>query len=244
MRPARRAARSSWTPTPRAGSPRSRTATTVRALVDLLPGVEDDLLRAGIWDNLRSGYHHGCARPGAECSTWPSRACRSRTPRTPSGAPCPGCWDRSFPLAGPDASAPGPRGSGRQGRPRPGRDRVASSRRSAPSCPPTTDADALDDLGGAAPTFPTASPWTSTCGGGSWCAWPPSAPSTWRGSMPSSPLEPTGRRTCAAMPRPMRRCRRRGEVVGLVLLHRRDRGRQLRAHRRRHRPVAWRSART
>jgi len=37
--------------------------TTVRALVDLLPGVEDDLLRAGIWDNLRSGYHHGALDP-------------------------------------------------------------------------------------------------------------------------------------------------------------------------------------
>ncbi|GAB3262620.1 aminopeptidase N [Nocardioides dilutus] len=38
-------------------------ATTVRALVDLLPNVEDDLLRAGIWDNLRSGYHHGALDP-------------------------------------------------------------------------------------------------------------------------------------------------------------------------------------
>jgi aminopeptidase N len=37
--------------------------TTVRALVDLLPGVEDDELRAGIWDNLRSGYHHAALDP-------------------------------------------------------------------------------------------------------------------------------------------------------------------------------------
>ena len=37
--------------------------TTVRALVDLLPGVEDDLLRAGIWDTLRSGYHQGVLDP-------------------------------------------------------------------------------------------------------------------------------------------------------------------------------------
>ena len=37
--------------------------TTVRALVDLLPDVEDDLLRAGIWDNLRSGYLHGQLDP-------------------------------------------------------------------------------------------------------------------------------------------------------------------------------------
>ena len=37
--------------------------TTVRALVDLLPGVDDGLLRAGIWDNLRSGYHHGALDP-------------------------------------------------------------------------------------------------------------------------------------------------------------------------------------
>jgi len=37
--------------------------TTVRALVDLLPAVEDDLLRAGIWDNLRSGYHAGALDP-------------------------------------------------------------------------------------------------------------------------------------------------------------------------------------
>jgi aminopeptidase N len=36
---------------------------TVRALVDLLPGVDDDLLRAGIWDNLRSGYQHGVLDP-------------------------------------------------------------------------------------------------------------------------------------------------------------------------------------
>lgn len=36
---------------------------TVRALVDLLPAVGDDLLRAGIWDNLRSGYHHGALDP-------------------------------------------------------------------------------------------------------------------------------------------------------------------------------------
>ena len=38
-------------------------ATTARALVELLPAVEDDLLRAGIWDNLRSGYHHGLLDP-------------------------------------------------------------------------------------------------------------------------------------------------------------------------------------
>lgn len=37
--------------------------TTVRALVDLLPAVEDDMLRAGIWDNLRSGYHQGALDP-------------------------------------------------------------------------------------------------------------------------------------------------------------------------------------
>ena len=37
--------------------------TTVRALVELLPDVDDDLLRAGIWDNLRSGYHHGQLDP-------------------------------------------------------------------------------------------------------------------------------------------------------------------------------------
>ena len=37
--------------------------TTARALVDLLPGLADDLLRAGVWDNLRSGYHHAQLDP-------------------------------------------------------------------------------------------------------------------------------------------------------------------------------------
>jgi len=37
--------------------------TTLHALVELLPGVEDDLLRAGIWDNLRSGYQQGVLDP-------------------------------------------------------------------------------------------------------------------------------------------------------------------------------------
>ncbi len=38
-------------------------AATIRALVDLLPGVEDDLLRASTWDNVRSGYHQGALDP-------------------------------------------------------------------------------------------------------------------------------------------------------------------------------------
>ncbi len=38
-------------------------AVTVRGLVALLPGVEDDLLRAGIWDNLRSGFRQGALDP-------------------------------------------------------------------------------------------------------------------------------------------------------------------------------------
>jgi aminopeptidase N len=38
-------------------------ATTLRALVGLLPGVDDDLLRAGVWDNVRSGYQQGALDP-------------------------------------------------------------------------------------------------------------------------------------------------------------------------------------
>ncbi|WP_372736195.1 aminopeptidase N, partial [Nocardioides sp.] len=36
---------------------------TVAALRSLLPAVQDDLLRAGIWDNLRSGFHAGVLDP-------------------------------------------------------------------------------------------------------------------------------------------------------------------------------------
>jgi aminopeptidase N len=38
-------------------------ATSIRTLTDLLPHLEDDLLRAGVWDNVRSGYHQGALDP-------------------------------------------------------------------------------------------------------------------------------------------------------------------------------------
>jgi len=36
---------------------------TLTGLVDLLPEVKDDALRAGIWNNVRSGFHHGAVDP-------------------------------------------------------------------------------------------------------------------------------------------------------------------------------------
>jgi aminopeptidase N len=38
-------------------------ATTMTSLTSLLPMVHDDLLRAGIWDNIRSGFHAGALDP-------------------------------------------------------------------------------------------------------------------------------------------------------------------------------------
>ena len=38
-------------------------AETVEHLATLLPDVEDDLLRAGIWNNVRSGFHHATVSP-------------------------------------------------------------------------------------------------------------------------------------------------------------------------------------
>ncbi|MET0525012.1 MAG: aminopeptidase N [Nocardioides sp.] len=37
--------------------------TTLAGLVDLLPEVKDEALRAGVWNNVRSGFHHGAVDP-------------------------------------------------------------------------------------------------------------------------------------------------------------------------------------
>ena len=39
--------------------------TTLAGLVDLLPEVKDEALRAGAWNNVRSGFHHGTVDPAA-----------------------------------------------------------------------------------------------------------------------------------------------------------------------------------
>ena len=38
---------------------------TLAGLVDLLPEVKDESLRAGVWNNVRSGFHHGAVAPAA-----------------------------------------------------------------------------------------------------------------------------------------------------------------------------------
>jgi aminopeptidase N len=40
-------------------------ATTVARLVGLLPEAKDERLRAGIWNNVRSGFHHGSVDPAS-----------------------------------------------------------------------------------------------------------------------------------------------------------------------------------
>ena len=39
--------------------------TTLAGLVDLLPEVKDEALRAGVWNNVRSGFHHAAVDPAA-----------------------------------------------------------------------------------------------------------------------------------------------------------------------------------
>ncbi len=40
-------------------------AATIAGLVDLLPEVKDESLRAGIWNNVRSGFHYGAVDPAS-----------------------------------------------------------------------------------------------------------------------------------------------------------------------------------
>ncbi len=192
--PARRAARSSSTRTPRAGSPRSRTRP-----------------RSGRWSTCCRTSRTTCSGPGSgttcaaatttasldppTCSTSPSRACRWRTPRTPNAARCTGCSARSCRWPGRDAAArvhAAAVGEGRSDRARLGAAARGVPRPSCPRPPTSTRSDVV--AGGA--TCPTASRSTSTCAGGCSSGWRRSAPSTSTGSTPSSPSSRPATRGC------------------------------------------------
>ena len=141
-----RAARSSWTRTPRAGSRPSRTRPRSGRWSTSCPAVEDDLLRAGIWDNLRSGYHHGRLDPAdvldvavASLPVEDTEDAERRTMHWLLGS--------VVPLAGPGAQRPRARRGGRQGRlDEPGSGRQLAAFRTVVST--ATDVDALERLGG------------------------------------------------------------------------------------------------
>ena len=195
------------------------------------PAVEDDLLRAGIWDNLRSGYHHGVAGPRGRARR------RRREPSRRGHRGLRAAHDalvarlgRAAGRAGRGAPACTRRRSRRSRRPSPGR--VGSWRRSAPSSPRP-------------PTSTRSSVWA---GGGDLpegialdvdLRWRVLVRLATLGAVDLDRLdaelavEPTGdarvshAKARASLPD------RGGQGLGVVLLHRRDRRRQLRAQRRR-----------
>ena len=212
--------------------------TTVRALVDLLPEVEDDLLRAGIWDNLRSGYHHGVLDPAdvldVAVASLPVEDTEDSERRTMH-------WllGSVVPLAGPDAPERVHAAARREDRRPPSRDRVGSSRRSAPSSPrPPTSTPSARWVGGA--DLPEGIALDVDL------RWRVLVRLATLGAVDLDRLdaelavEPTGDARVSHAKAQGLAADAGGQGVGVVLLHRRDRGRQLRADRRRHRPVARR----
>ena len=55
--------------------------TTLTALRELLPATEDAMVRAGIWNGIRSAFHNAALAPPGRW-TWSRRRCRSRTTTT------------------------------------------------------------------------------------------------------------------------------------------------------------------
>ena len=120
-------------------------------------------------------------------------------------------------------------GRARQARRRRARRPRSSSRRSAPRSRTASDAELLDGLAATGRTCPRASPSTSTCAGGCWSGWPRSARSTCAELDRQLEAEPTGGRAGAARRGARLAARRRGQGLGVGLLHRRDQPAQLRA---------------
>lgn len=110
-------------------------AVTVAALRTELPAMTDPLLRAGVWDAVRSGVVDALL-PRPTPSTWWSRRSPSRTPRTPPIAATPGAPSRGSSSSCCPSRPPAP-SSGSTPRPpawsgRSSRGRSTSSRPSGP----------------------------------------------------------------------------------------------------------------
>ena len=192
---------------------------TVDALESLLPGHRPTpLLRAGVWNNVRSALHNAAVDPADVLDLVVAQPAGRGHRGQPRAARWPGCYR----LGRPAAARPGGRAgrsctpprSARSTRPRPAPS--SSSRRSGPRsrtgvrrrrcCAAWLAGDR---------TCPRASRSTSTCAGGSWSGWRRSAPSTSPSSTGSSPPSPTGGRPGRSTPGARVAARRRGQGLGL-----------------------------
>ena len=176
------------------------------------------------------------------CSSSRSRACPSRTPRTRRAAPWPGCYAWVVPLqlrpgrALAAAARRGARPSSTR-RPRGSEQQLAAFRAAIAHRRPTRRCCAA----GSAATSRRASTSTSTCAGGCWSGSPRSARST-APSCDAAARRRADRRSRGSRTRRRARvaARRRGQGLGVDVLHRRGRRAQLRARGGRPRHVARR----
>ena len=202
---------------------------TMDALESLLPRITDPELRAGLWSNIRSALHNAAVDPvdvlEVAVRSLPIEDTEDSRRRTMAWV-----YGWVVPLQ-PDPAAALARAAhrrARQGGRRRARPRRSSCRRSGPPSArrPTRPSWRR---GWPATGCPRASRSTSTCAGGCW----PSSPTLGAVDLAELDRQLDGR-AHGGGPGPPRRgtrlaARRRGQGLGLGLLHRRDQPAQLRA---------------